>query len=165
MTALTTIGDSEFAIYMQKVMAIPILKEQEEKDLIDRWCSKKDVAAAQKLIEAYLRLVAKVAVKFKSYGLPIMDIISEGNIGLMKAIKNFKIEAGCKIATYAVWWIKAAITDHIIKYWSVVKIGTTASQRKLFFNLRRLKNSIINSGKALSSAQVTKKQIQNYMTQ
>jgi RNA polymerase sigma-32 factor len=137
--------DSTFNDYIRKITNIPILQQDEEELLINRWFNHKDVSAAQKLIEAYLRLVVKVTVKFKNYGLPIMDLISEGNIGLMKAIKNFNPEIGCKIATYAIWWIKAAIHEYVLKSWSIVKIGTTAAQRKLFFNLRKLKNSIVNA--------------------
>jgi RNA polymerase sigma-32 factor len=146
--------DSGFNAYMQKVLAIPVLQEDEERELIDRWYTSKDLSAAQRLVEAYLRLVGKVVMKFRNYGLPLMDLVSEGNIGLMKAIKNFKPELGYKIATYAVWWIKAAIHEYVIKSWSLVKIGTTAAQRKLFFNLRKLKNAITNADNGMTEAQV-----------
>lgn len=143
--------DLTFNNYINKIAKIPILQPDEEASLIDRWCNHKDITAAQKLIEAYLRLVVKVTVRFKNYGLPIMDLVSEGNIGLMKAIKNFNPKVGCKIATYAIWWIKAAIHEYILKSWSIVKIGTTAAQRKLFFNLRKLKNSIVNANNDIDS--------------
>ncbi|AHX11282.1 RNA polymerase sigma-32 factor [Neorickettsia helminthoeca str. Oregon] len=143
---LLSLDNSEFDRYARKVLAIPMLEEDEERSLLERWCVHKDVEAAQKLVEAYLRLVVKVVMRFKNYGLPLMDLASEGNIGLMKAIKNFDNTLGYKIATYAVWWIKAAINEYIIRSWSMVKIGTTAAQRKLFFNLRKLKNSIDSCG-------------------
>lgn len=135
------VDNSEFDAYARKILAIPILQEEEEHHLIDRWFVHRDISAAQRLVEAYLRLVVKVTVRFRNYGFPLMDLASEGNIGLMKAIKNFDPTLGHGIATYAIWWIKAAINEYIIKSWSIVKIGTTAAQRKLFFNLRKLKNS------------------------
>jgi RNA polymerase sigma-32 factor len=103
-----------------------------------------DLDAAKMLISSHLRLVVKIAFKYQNYGLPIMDMISEGNIGLMKAVKEFSLEKGCKLATYAMWWIKAAIQDYILKSWSLVKIGTTVTQKKLFFNLSKIKNKILS---------------------
>lgn len=143
---LLSVDNSEFDAYARKVLAIPMLQEDEERRLIERWFVHREVEAAQELVEAYLKLVVKVTVRFKNYGFPLMDLASEGNIGLMKAIKNFDPTLGYGIATYAIWWIKAAINEYIIKSWSIVKIGTTAAQRKLFFNLRKLKNSCEISG-------------------
>ena len=139
------IGDSEFNCYVRKISAIPLLTDNEEKDLASKWYHHKDIDAAQKLVTAYLRLVAKIVLKYRNYGLPLMDLVSEGNIGLMKAVKNFNPTFGFKVATYALWWIKSAIQEYILRSWSLVKIGTTAAQRKLFFNLRKLKNNILNS--------------------
>jgi RNA polymerase sigma-32 factor len=105
-----------------------------------------DLSAAKMLISSHLRLVARIAFRYKNYGLPMMDLISEGNIGLMKAVKDFDLSKGCRLATYAMWWIMASIQDFVLKSWSIVKIGTTAAQKKLFFNLTKIKNKIMNCG-------------------
>ena len=114
-----------------------------------------DLNAAKILINSHLRLVVKIAYKYKNYGLPMMDIISEGNLGLMRAVKEFTLEKGCKLATYAMWWIRASIQDFILRSWSLVKIGTTAVQKKLFFNLQKIKNNLLENGqKELTSDNV-----------
>lgn len=137
--------DSEFNKYIQKISAIPLLTDEQEKTLAERWFHHQDIEAAQQLVTAYLRLVTKVVLKYQNYGLPLMDLVSEGSIGLMKAVKNFNPTLGFRVATYAMWWIKSAIQEYILKSWSLVKIGSTTAQRKLFFNLRKLKNKISNS--------------------
>ena len=121
---------------------------EEEYTLAKMWKSKKDLNAAHKLVTSHLRLVAKIAMGYKGYGLPVADLISEGNIGLMQAVKRFDPDKGFRLATYAMWWIRAAIQEYILHSWSLVKIGTTAAQKKLFFNLRKIKNELklINEG-------------------
>ena len=131
--------------YLKQIKAMPMLSEEEEYALAVRWRDESDVEAAQKLVLSHVRLVVKTAQKFKGYGLPMMDIISEGNIGLMKAVKKFDPDLGYRLATYAVWWIKATIQDYILKSWSMVKIGTSALQKKLFFNLKKVKQAISQS--------------------
>ena len=134
--------------YLQEIRKFPMLKLEEEYTLAKSWQDKKDINAAHKLVTSHLRLVAKIALKYRGYGLPIPDLISEGNIGLMKAVKRFDPDKGFRLATYAMWWIKAAIQEYILHSWSLVKIGTTAAQKKLFFNLRKIKNELrlINDG-------------------
>lgn len=125
--------------YLEKIKKFPLLSEAEEHDLICAFHDNGDLLAAQKLVTSHLRLAAKVAMTYKRYGLPLLDIISEANIGLMQAIKKFDLEKKVRLATYAVWWIKAAINDYILRSWSLVKIGTKAAQKKLFYNLNRIK--------------------------
>lgn len=134
--------------YFQEVWKFPILDKDEEYMLAERFRSHGDTNAAHKLVTSHLRLVAKIAMKFKGYGLPMADLVSEGNIGLMKAVKKFEPERGFRLSTYAMWWIKASITEHILKSWSLVKLGTVASQKKLFFSLRSIKSrlNIMDSG-------------------
>lgn len=131
--------------YLKQIKAIPILSEEEEYSLARKWRTESDIEAAQKLVLSHIKLVVKVAQKFKGYGLPLMDLISEGNIGLMKAVKKFDPDMGYRLATYAVWWIKATIQDYILKSWSIVKIGTSAVQKKLFFNLKKIQQRILQS--------------------
>lgn len=131
--------------YLRQIKAIPMLSEEEEYSLSRKWVDEADIEAAQKLILSHMKLVVKVAQKFKGYGLPMMDLISEGNIGLMKAVKKFNPEMGYRLATYAIWWIKATIQDYILKSWSMVKIGTSAIQKKLFFNLKKVKQNLLKS--------------------
>ncbi|MAH84738.1 MAG: RNA polymerase factor sigma-32 [Rhodospirillaceae bacterium TMED8] len=127
------------ARYFREVWQFPILEREEEQALAIQWRDKEDVDAAHKLVTSHLRLVCKIAMGYKGYGLPMADLVSEGNIGLMKAVKKFDPGKGCRLSTYAMWWIKAAITEHILKSWSLVKLGTVASQKKLFFSLRSIK--------------------------
>ena len=128
--------------YLISIRKFPILEMEEEYTLAKMWKSKKDLNAAHKLVTSHLRLVAKIAMGYKGYGLPVADLISEGNIGLMQAVKRFDPDKGFRLATYAMWWIRAAIQEHILHSWSLVKIGTTAAQKKLFFNLRKIKNEL-----------------------
>ena len=134
--------DDNLSRYLSKVNSFPMLSVEEEEKLARLWSKEKRLSAAHKLMESHLRLVVKVALQFRGYGLPIYDLISEGNIGLMRAIKKFDISNGARLATYAVWWIKATIQDYILKSWSLVKIGTSALQKKLFFGLKRAQNKI-----------------------
>lgn len=136
--------------YMDDIRKFPMLSEQEESDLANKWYFEQDINAAHILVTSHLRLVAKIAMQFKGYGLPIVDLISEGNIGLMTAVKKFDPTMGNRLATYAMWWIKAHIQDYILKSWSMVKMGTSANHKKLFFNLRKVKSKILqtNSGVA-----------------
>jgi RNA polymerase sigma-32 factor len=138
------ISDAEGSLnkYLQDIRKFPMLEPDEEFMLGKRWKEHGDTAAAHKLITSHLRLVAKIAMGYRGYGLPIGEVISEGNIGLMQAVKKFEPDRGFKLATYAMWWIKASIQEFVLRSWSLVKIGTTASQKKLFFNLRRIKGRI-----------------------
>lgn len=128
--------------YMQMIKNFPILNEQEEFDLAERFRQFDDVNAAHKLVTSHLRLAAKIAFGYRNYGLPLSDLISEANVGLMQAVKKFEPEKGFRLSTYAIWWIKAAIHEFIIKSWSLVKMGTVVAQKKLFYNLARLKAKI-----------------------
>jgi RNA polymerase sigma-32 factor len=128
--------------YFREVWRFPILEKEEEQMLAIRWRDKGDVDAAHQLVTSHLRLVCKIAMGYKGYGLPMADLVSEGNIGLMKAVKKFDPDKGFRLSTYAMWWIKAAITEHILKSWSLVKLGTVASQKKLFFSLRSMKSRL-----------------------
>ncbi|MBJ56949.1 MAG: RNA polymerase sigma factor RpoH [Rickettsiales bacterium] len=134
--------------YLREIRKFPMLDLEEEYTLAKSWKDRKDINAAHKLVTSHLRLVAKIAMGYRGYGLPISDLISEGNIGLMQAVKRFDPDKGFRLATYAIWWIRAAIQEYILHSWSLVKIGTTAAQKKLFFNLRKLKNELklINDG-------------------
>ena len=148
-------GDS-LRQYMQAIAKFPILTAEEERELADRWYYHQDVDAAHRLVTSHLRLVAKIAHKYKGYGLPVQDLISEGNIGLMKAVKGFEPQRGFKLATYAMWWIKASIQEYVLKSWSSVKVGTSATQKRLFFNLRKLRKHIgAASGADLTPDQVS----------
>ncbi len=126
--------------YFREIWRFPILDQEEEYMLARRWRDHGDVDAAHKLVTSHLRLVAKIAMNYRGYGLPVADLVSEGNVGLMKAVKKFDPERGFRLSTYAMWWIKAAITEYILRSWSMVKMGTVAAQKKLFFSLRGLKN-------------------------
>ena len=139
---LSTLPESNIAVYMQQIKKFPILSQEEESKLINLWIRNKNLKAAHKLVTAHLRLVIKLALKFRNYGLPLIDMISEGNIGLMKAVKKFKPEKGNRLSTYAIWWIKASIQEYIIKSWSMVKISSGVLQKKLFSNISRLKEKI-----------------------
>lgn len=128
--------------YLQEIRKFPMLHADEEFMLAKRYREHQDPAAAQKLITSHLRLVAKIAMGYRGYGLPISEVISEGNVGLMQAVKRFEPDKGFRLATYAMWWIRASIQEYVLRSWSLVKIGTTAAQKRLFFNLRRLKGQI-----------------------
>ena len=128
--------------YLQEIRKFPMLEPNEEFMLAKRYKEHTDPAAAQKLITSHLRLVAKIAMGYRGYGLPISEVISEGNVGLMHAVKRFEPDKGFRLATYAMWWIRAAIQEYVLRSWSLVKIGTTAAQKRLFFNLRKIKGQI-----------------------
>ena len=128
--------------YLDDIRRFPMLEPQEEYMLAKRWVEHEDKEAAHKMVTSHLRLVAKIAMGYRGYGLPIGEVISEGNVGLMQAVKRFDPEKGFRLATYAMWWIRASIQEYILRSWSLVKMGTTASQKKLFFNLRKIKGQI-----------------------
>jgi RNA polymerase sigma-32 factor len=128
--------------YLTEIRKFPLLDPQEEYMLAKRWREHQDPEAAHRLVTSHLRLVAKIAMGYRGYGLPISEIVSEGNVGLMQAVKRFEPEKGFRLATYAMWWIRASIQEYILRSWSLVKMGTTAAQKKLFFNLRRAKGQI-----------------------
>ncbi len=134
--------------YLRDIQAFPMLEQQEEVALAKRWREHDDTESAHKLVTSHLRLVAKIARGYRGYGLPLADLISEGNVGLMRAVKGFDPERGFRLATYAMWWIRAAITEYVLRSWSIVKIGTVAAQKKLFFGLRKIKDrlKIIDAG-------------------
>ena len=135
-------GDGGLTRYLEEIRRFPMLEPQQEYMLAKRFQEHDDRDAAQQLVTSHLRLVAKIAMGYRGYGLPIGEVISEGNVGLMQAVKRFDPERGFRLATYAMWWIKAAIQEYILRSWSLVKMGTTANQKRLFFNLRRLKGQI-----------------------
>jgi len=137
-----TVTDGGLARYLDEIRRFPMLQPEQEYLLARRWREQGDRAAAQELITSHLRLVAKIAMGYRGYGLPIGEVISEGNVGLMQAVKRFEPEKGFRLATYAMWWIRASIQEYILRSWSLVKMGTTASQKKLFFNLRKAKSQI-----------------------
>ncbi len=143
--SLPALQDNNLSKYISEVSKFPMLEEKEEYNLAMKFKEDGDVKAAHKLVTSHLRLVVKIAMGFRGYGLPLTDIVSEGNIGLMQAVKKFEPEKGFRLSTYAMWWIKAAINEHILKSWSIVKVGTSATQKKLFFNLKRLKNKILKN--------------------
>jgi RNA polymerase sigma-32 factor len=128
--------------YLQEIRKYPMLTPEEELELSKRWRDHEDMAAAHRLVTSHLRLVAKIAMGYRGYGLPLGELISEGNVGMMQAVKRFDPDRGFRLATYAMWWIRAAIQEYILHSWSLVKMGTTAAQKKLFFNLRRLKGQM-----------------------
>ena len=128
--------------YLQQIKKFPMLTEKQELNLANKWRNDGDTSAAHQLVTSHLRLVAKIAMGYRGYGLPVTELISEGNIGLMQAVKKYDPDKGFRLATYAMWWIRAAIQEYVLKSWSLVKIGTTAAQKKLFFNLKKLKNQL-----------------------
>ena len=134
--------DQNLYRYLQRIRQFPMLEVEEERQLARRWQKHEDPEAASRLVNSHLRLVAKIAKGFLGYGLPLSELISEGNVGMMQAIKRFDPERGFRFSTYAMWWIRAAIQEYILRSWSLVKMGTTAAQKKLFFNLRKLKAQI-----------------------
>jgi len=133
---------SAATLYTKEIDTIPFLSLQEEQELVQKWEAHNDVSAAHKLVTSHLKLVVKIAYSFKNYGLPMSDMISEGNIGLMKAVKKFKSSMGCRVSTYAIWWIRSAIQSYILKSWSLVKIATKSMRQKLFYNLSKSKQMI-----------------------
>jgi RNA polymerase sigma-32 factor len=143
-TALTIALSPETGLthYLQEIRKFPMLEKDQEFRLAKQWREQGDVEAAHTLVTSHLRLVAKIAMGYRGYGLPIGEVISEGNVGLMQAVKKFEPDKGFRLATYAMWWIRAAIQEYILRSWSLVKMGTTAAQKKLFFNLRRLKGEM-----------------------
>ncbi|MCJ8143889.1 RNA polymerase sigma factor RpoH [Ancylobacter sp. A5.8] len=146
--------------YLSEIRRFPMLEPQEEYMLAKRWREHDDPEAAHKLVTSHLRLVAKIAMGYRGYGLPISEVISEGNVGLMQAVKRFEPDKGFRLATYAMWWIKASIQEYILRSWSLVKMGTTAAQKKLFFNLRKAKSQI----SALEEGDLRPDQVQQIAT-
>jgi RNA polymerase sigma-32 factor len=140
--SLTISPDGNLQRYLQQIRQFPMLEKEQEYMLAKRWREHEDTGAAHQLVTSHLRLVAKIAMGYRGYGLPVSDLISEGNVGLMQAVKRFEPEQGFRLATYAMWWIRASIQEYVLHSWSLVKIGTTAAQKKLFFNLRKLKNKL-----------------------
>jgi RNA polymerase sigma-32 factor len=136
------VSESNLGRYLQDIRKFPMLEPDEEYMLAKRWSDRGDVDAAHKLVTSHLRLVAKIAMGYRGYGLPLSELISEGNVGMMQAVKRFDPDRGFRLATYAMWWIRAAIQEYILHSWSLVKMGTTAAQKKLFFNLRKLKGQM-----------------------
>jgi len=147
--------------YLDEIRKFPMLEPSEEYMLAKRWREHGDREAAHKLVTSHLRLVAKIAMGYRGYGLPISEVVSEGNVGLMQAVKRFEPEKGFRLATYAMWWIKAAIQEYILRSWSLVKMGTTANQKKLFFNLRKAKSRI----SALDEGDLRPDQVKHIATQ
>jgi len=156
-TLPTLSSDGNLSRYLQEIRKFPMLEPDQEYMLAKRWREHEDTEAAHQLVTSHLRLVAKIAMGYRGYGLPVNELISEGNVGMMQAVKRFDPERGFRLATYAMWWIRAAIQEYILHSWSLVKIGTTAAQKKLFFNLRKLKGQLqaIEEGD-LSPENVTK---------
>jgi len=139
---LPALSEGGLSHYLAEIRKFPLLDPQEEYMLAKRWREHEDTEAAHKLVTSHLRLVAKIAMGYRGYGLPISDVISEGNVGLMQAVKRFEPDRGFRLATYAMWWIRASIQEYVLRSWSLVKMGTTAAQKKLFFSLRRTKGQI-----------------------
>ncbi len=154
-------GDSGLSRYMQEIRKFPMLEPDEEYMLARRYAEYQDSAAAHKLVTSHLRLVAKIAMGYRGYGLPIGEVISEGNVGLMQAVKKFDPDKGFRLATYAMWWIRAAIQEYVLRSWSLVKMGTTANQKRLFFNLRKAKSRI----QALDDGDLNPDQVKQIATQ
>ena len=138
----TLSNEGGLSVYLAQIKKFPMLDAEEEYMLAKNWKTTGNLKAAEKLVTSHLRLVAKIAMGYKGYGLPVNEMISEGNVGLMQAVKKFEPEKGFRLATYAMWWIKASIQEYILRSWSLVKIGTTTAQKKLFFNLKKIKNQI-----------------------
>ena len=138
----TLINEGGLSVYLAQIKKFPMLDAEEEYMLAKNWKTTGNLKSAEKLVTSHLRLVAKIAMGYKGYGLPVNEMISEGNVGLMQAVKKFEPEKGFRLATYAMWWIKASIQEYILRTWSLVKIGTTTAQKKLFFNLKKIKNQI-----------------------
>jgi len=135
-------GEAGLSRYLTEIRKFPLLSPEEEYMFAKRWKEHEDSEAARRLVTSHLRLVAKIAMGYRGYGLPVSEIVSEGNVGLMQAVKRFDPDRGFRLATYAMWWIRASIQEYVLRSWSMVKMGTTAAQKKLFFNLRKAKNNI-----------------------
>jgi RNA polymerase sigma-32 factor len=155
MTVSLLSPDNNLGRYLDQIKKFPMLTAEDEYNLAKDWLDKNNTKSAHKLVTSHLRLVAKIAMGYRGYGLPVADLIAEGNIGMMHAVKKFDPEKGFRLATYAMWWIKAAIQEFVLRSWSQVKIGTTASQKKLFFNLRKIKSKI----NALEDGDLSPKQV------
>ena len=153
---LPTLSDEGgLSLYLAQIKKFPMLDAEEEFMLAKNWRTNGNVKSAEKLVTSHLRLVAKIAMGYKGYGLPINEMISEGNVGLMQAVKKFEPDKGFRLATYAMWWIKASIQEYILRSWSMVKMGTTSAQKKLFFNLNKIKNQLaINNNNDLKNEEV-----------
>lgn len=151
-------GSSGFLKYLNQVNSFPILSQEEEFNYSIKYSEQNDMESAKMLLQSHLRLVVKIALKFKNYGLPVVDLVSEGNLGLVQAVKKFEPRKGFRFSTYAMWWIRAFIQDYILRSWSLVKIGTTLAQKKLFFNLHKIKKKlgVDNSGNMLSEEKISK---------
>ncbi len=154
------VAEGNLSRYLQDIRKFPMLEQNEEYMLAKRWREHDDVDAAHKLVTSHLRLVAKIAMGYRGYGLPVAELISEGNVGMMQAVKRFDPERGFRLATYAMWWIRAAIQEYILHSWSLVKMGTTAAQKKLFFNLRKLKGQM----KAIEEGDLQPEQVEYIAT-
>ncbi|WP_374373212.1 RNA polymerase sigma factor RpoH [Dongia sp.] len=154
------VGENSLGRYLSEIRKFPMLEPAEEFMLAKRWQEHQDPEAAHRMVTSHLRLVAKIAMGYRGYGLPMSEVISEGNVGLMQAVKRFDPDKGFRLATYAMWWIRAAIQEYILHSWSLVKIGTTASQKKLFFNLRRVKGQI----KALEEGDMSPENVKEIAT-
>ena len=141
-TNLPGISEGSLSSYLEKIKKYPMLEAEEEYMLAKSWKERGNLKAAHKLVTSHLRLVAKVAMGYRGYGLPVSELVSEGNIGLMQAVRKFDADKGFRLATYAIWWVKAAMQEYIIRSWSLVKMGTTTAQKKLFFNLKKIRNQI-----------------------
>ncbi|MEM8634279.1 MAG: RNA polymerase sigma factor RpoH, partial [Pseudomonadota bacterium] len=141
-TAIALSPEQGLSRYLSEIRKFPMLAKEEEFMLAKRWQEHEDSEAAEKMVTSHLRLVAKIAMGYRGYGLPMAEVISEGNVGLMQSVKKFDPDKGFRLATYAMWWIRASIQEYILRSWSLVKLGTTAAQKKLFFNLRRIKGEI-----------------------
>ncbi len=153
----TLSNEGGLSAYLAQIKKFPMLDAEEEYMLAKHWKEKGSLKSAEKLVTSHLRLVAKIAMGYKGYGMPVNEMISEGNVGLMQAVKKFEPEKGFRLATYAMWWIKAAIQEYILRSWSLVKIGTTTAQKKLFFNLKKIKNQIAPRSEGdLKNEQVSK---------
>ena len=141
-TNLPSPASGSLSLYLTQIKKFPMLDAEEEYMLAKNWKDRGNLKAAHKLVTSHLRLVAKIAMGYRGYGLPVNELISEGNIGLMQAVKKFDPDKGFRLATYAMWWIKAAIQEYVLRSWSLVKMGTTTAQKKLFFNLKKIKNQL-----------------------
>ncbi|OYD84592.1 MULTISPECIES: RNA polymerase sigma factor RpoH [Azospirillum] len=153
-------SESNLSRYLQEIRKFPMLAAEEEYMLAKRWQEIEDSDSAHKLVTSHLRLVAKIAMGYRGYGLPLSELISEGNVGMMQAVKRFDPDRGFRLATYAMWWIRAAIQEYILHSWSLVKMGTTAAQKKLFFNLRRLKGQM----QAIEEGDMSPEQVRHIAT-